>query len=79
MEFVGDLPPETRPGRKPPIFLEELRRNPGKWAVIERYHRHRGSTARSRGTQFVKRHADVEYAVRTFETEVVLYMRAVES
>lgn len=79
MEFVSELPPENRPGRKPSVFLEELRRNPGKWAVIGRYPRYRGPSARSRGTQFARRHPDVEYAVRTLETEVVLYMRAVQS
>lgn len=79
MEFVDELPPRSRPGPKPAAYLEELRRHPGKWALIARFPNGGSVTARSRGQQVKRRNPDIEYAVRTVDDEIALYMRVVAS
>lgn len=69
-------PVEWRPRSSTEQLVAELETQPGRWAEVARYPAERIASARSRGSQTVKRHPRLQYAVKPADDgDAVLYFR----
>jgi hypothetical protein len=77
VKFTDEVitPANVRPQLDVRRLVDTLCEQPGRWAEVERYPLSRIQSARSRGSQTVKRYPILEYAVRTEGSAAVLYFR----